>query len=139
MIHFALMGSIERFIAVYIEHTKGKFPVWLSPEQIRIITVNQETKTIEFANSLLKSAEDLGLRLNVDNSNESVGKKIRQAEIYKVPYTIVVGDKEIESGSITPRIRDDLKTSDQDVNLSVSDFFSSVVKESNDRVLKTSL
>ena len=139
MIHFALMGSIERFIAVYIEHTKGKFPVWLSPEQIRIITVNQETKTIEFANSLLKSAEDLGLRLIVDNSNESVGKKIRQAEIYKVPYTIVVGDKEIESGSITPRIRDDLKTSDQDVNLSVSDFFSSVVKESNDRVLKTSL
>jgi threonyl-tRNA synthetase len=139
MIHFALMGSIERFIAVYIEHTKGKFPVWVSPEQIRIITVNQELKTVEFANSVLEKADALDLRVVIDNSNESVGKKIRQAEIYKTPYAIVVGDKEIESGDISPRIREDLKNHNSDVKLTIDDFLKIVAKESKDRVSKTSL
>jgi len=139
MIHFALMGSIERFIAVYIEHTKGKFPVWVSPEQIRIITVNQELKTVEFANSVIEKADALDLRVVIDNSNESVGKKIRQAEIYKTPYAIVVGDKEIESGDISPRIREDLKNHNSDVKLTIDDFLKIVAKESKDRVSKTSL
>jgi threonyl-tRNA synthetase len=139
MIHFALMGSIERFIAVYIEHTKGKFPVWLAPEQIRIITVNQESKTVKFANDILNKANELNLRVIVDNSNESVGKKIRQAEIYKVPYSVVIGDKEIESGKISPRIRDDLKNNDKESSLTIGDFLTSVTNESRDRLAKTSL
>ena len=139
MIHFALMGSLERFIAVYIEHTKGKFPVWVSPEQIRIITVNQESKTVKFANEILAKAQNLDLRAMVDNSNESVGKKIRQAELYKVPYTIVIGEKEIESGKVSPRIREDLKKTDKESNLLISDFLDSVAKESKDRLQKTSL
>ena len=139
MIHFALMGSIERFIAVYIEHTKGKFPVWIAPEQIRIITVNQESKTVKFANDILDKAQELNLRVVVDNSNESVGKKIRQAEIYKIPYSVVIGEKEIESGKVSPRIREDLKKNDKDSLLAVSDFLNVVVKESKDRLQKTSL
>ena len=139
MIHFALMGSIERFLAAYIEHTKGKFPVWVAPEQIRIITVNQETKTVKFANDMLDKAFDLNLRVVIDNSSESVGKKIRESEIYKVPYAVVVGDKEIESGDIIPRIREDLRVSTKESKIPVNDFLKIIAKESKDRVSKSSL
>ena len=138
MIHFALMGSIERFMAAYIEHTKGKFPVWVAPEQIRIVSVNQEEKTTRFAEEFLTKALDLGLRAVVDNSNQSVGKKIRESEVYKVPYTVVIGDKEIESGSIMPRIREDLKSKNDESKLSINDFLELVAKESRDKVLKSS-
>ena len=139
MIHFALMGSIERFLAAYIEHTKGKFPVWVAPEQIRIITVNQEPKTVKFANDILDKATELDLRVVVDNSNESVGKKIRQAEIYKVPYSVVIGEKEIESGKLSPRIREDLKKNDEASMLPVGDFLDIVANESKNRSSTTSL
>lgn len=121
MIHCALLGSTERFLSVYIEHTAGKFPVWLAPEQIRVITVNQEEPTVKFAKELEVKAKELGLRITVDNSNESVGKKIRNSEVMKVPYTIVIGEKEIESGEVTPRIRRDLQV-DQSTNIKVDDF-----------------
>jgi threonyl-tRNA synthetase len=139
MIHFALMGSIERFLAAYIEHTRGKFPVWIAPEQVRIITVNQEMKTVQFANEIFNKAMELDLRITIDNSSESVGKKIRAAEVYKIPYTIVVGDKEIESGMVIPRIREDLKTSDNESKLSVEDFLRNIYTESSNRDTKTSL
>lgn len=139
MIHFALMGSIERFLATYIEHTKGKFPVWVAPEQVRIVTVNQEAKTMQFASSILAKAFDLNLRVTVDNSNQSIGKKIRESEIYKVPYTLVVGEKEIESGDIVPRIREDLKTTQKDAKLSIDKFLMTIAKESENRISKTSL
>lgn len=139
MIHFALMGSIERFLSTYIEHTKGKFPVWVAPEQVRIVTVNQEPNTIQFANSMLTKAFDLNLRATVDNSNQSIGKKIRESEMYKVPYTLVVGEKEIESSNIIPRIREDLKTNEKDTKLSIEKFFMAIVQESENRTSKTSL
>lgn len=139
MIHKALLGSVERFLAVYIEHTAGKFPLWLAPEQVRVITVNQEEKTIDFAGKILEEAREHGIRLTVDNSNESVGKKIRDAELMKVPYTIVVGDKEIESGKITPRVRKDLEVQEQHNELTVQEFLKTVVNETKTRILKTSL
>lgn len=139
MIHLAIMGSTERFLAAYIEHSMGKFPVWLSPEQTRLITVNQENATVDFANTILKKAEALGLRFNLDNSNESVGKKIRSAELYKVPYTIVVGNQEIETGKLKPRIRDDLKTSETDTEYLIEDFLNSLKKEADERLNKSSL
>lgn len=108
MIHSALLGSIERFLSVYIEHTAGRFPVWLAPEQVRIITVNQEEATVTYAEALAAKAKSRGIRIEVDNSNESVGKKIRSAEVAKVPYTLVIGEKEIESEKVTPRVRKDL-------------------------------
>jgi threonyl-tRNA synthetase len=139
MVHKAILGSIERFLSVYIEHTAGKFPIWLAPEQIRIITVNQETATIEFADSILSQAKDLGLRVTVDNDNESVGKKIRNAEVAKVPYTLVIGEKEISGRSVTPRVRQDLVVIPAHPELSIEDFLKTVANETKSRVQKTSL
>jgi threonyl-tRNA synthetase len=157
MIHCALMGSTERFMSVYIEHTAGKFPVWLAPEQIRLVTVNQEDNTVAFANSVAIKATEVGLRVVVDNDNESVGKKIRNAELMKVPYTVVIGEKEIETGSVVPRVRRDLVaapaysgsgsveqagaafTAQAPVALSVDDFLTKVAAEVAGRISVSSL
>ena len=139
MIHKAILGSIERFLSVYIEHTAGKFPVWLAPEQIRLLTVNQEELTVAFADKLQAKAKNFGLRLTIDNANESVGKKIRSAELAKVPYTIVVGVKEIESYSVIPRIRKDIAVMEVPLTLGVDEFLKTVANEAKSRVLKTSL
>lgn len=139
MIHCALLGSVERFLSVYIEHTAGRFPVWLAPEQVRIATVNQEEETVAFANELRLKAEKYGVRLVVDNANESVGKKIRDAEIWRVPYTLVVGEKEISSGRVNPRIRKDLEVIAAHPELDTEDFLKSVANEAKSRVTKSSL
>lgn len=139
MIHKALLGSFERFLSVYIEHTAGRFPVWLAPEQIRLITVNQEKPTVEFAEKIAARARELGLRLNVDNSNESVGKKIRTAELAKIPYTAVIGEKEIISGGIVPRIRGDMAVQSSDRTVDTEEFLKTVANEAKSRVHKTSL
>ncbi len=139
MVHFALMGSIERFLAVYIEHTAGKFPVWLAPEQIRLATVNQEAATVDFAEKLAGQAKKLGLRPGIDASNESVGKKIRAAELIKVPYTIVIGEKEIASGEVVPRIRKDMAVHENGEPVGVEQFLKTVAHEAKARVYKTSL
>jgi threonyl-tRNA synthetase len=139
MVHCALLGSIERFLSVYIEHTAGKFPVWLAPEQIRIITVNQEEATVAFAGELQQKATELGLRVRVDNDNESVGKKIRSAEIWKVPYTVVIGQKEIETSEVTPRIRGDMVVNDVPKSYTAQEFLQTVVNETKMRVTKSSL
>ena len=139
IIHCALLGSVERFLAVYIEHTAGRFPVWLAPEQIRVISVNQEEPTVAFAAKLAEQADELGLRLHVDNSNESVGKKIRAAEVAKVPYTVVIGQKEIEGGGVVPRIRKDMAVSDSEQPIGIEQFLQTVANEAKTRVSKTSL
>lgn len=139
MIHSAILGSLERFMSVYIEHTAGRFPVWVAPEQIRVISVNQEEVTVNFVDGLAEKAKSLGLRLVVDNSNESVGKKIRAAEVSKVPYSIVIGAKEIESGVVTPRIRSDMQVHDSVTELPVENFLQSVANEARSRVSRSSL
>lgn len=139
MIHCALLGSIERFLSVYIEHTAGKFPVWLAPEQIRLITVNQEEATVKFAESVLRQARELGLRAHLDNDNESVGKKIRNAELMKVPYTIVLGEKEIETGQVVPRVRRDMEVQKPHDAHGIEQFLKTVANEAKSRVTKTSL
>ena len=139
MVHKAILGSIERFLSVYIEHTVGKFPVWLAPEQLRIITLNQEDETVDFAQNVLKQAKDQGLRATIDNASESVGKKIRAAELYKVPYTIVLGQKEMDSGAVTPRVRKDLEPSEGAGALPLADFLQTVNQEATSRTLKSSL
>ena len=140
MIHCALLGSIERFLSVYIEHTAGKFPVWVAPEQVRIASVNQEPDTLDFVAKLQAEAIKHGLRIKVDNDNESVGKKIRNAEKAKVPYMLVVGAKEIETGDLSPRIRSDLQVSSTEpAPLGYEHFFKSVANEVKSRVSKSSL
>lgn len=139
MIHSALLGSIERFLSVYIEHTAGKFPVWLAPEQIRLITVNQEDETVAFAAEVQSQAIQLGLRVEIDNLNESVGKKIRNAEVMKVPYTIVIGEKELSSNKTTPRIRKDMQVQAESGEHDIGDLLKTVAHETKARVSKTSL
>ncbi|MGH7237860.1 MAG: aminoacyl--tRNA ligase-related protein, partial [Candidatus Saccharimonadales bacterium] len=139
MVHCALLGSIERFLGVYIEHTAGKFPVWLAPEQVRLITVNQENETVEVADKILCQAKDLGVRLTVDNDNQSVGKKIRAAELMKIPYTVVIGEKEIESGNVSPRIRKDIAVSEGSSSYKVDEFLKTVAHEAKSRTRKSSL
>jgi threonyl-tRNA synthetase len=108
MIHKALLGSFERFLSVYLEHTNGNLPLWLAPEQLRLVTLNDEESVVNFAKELLTKAKEAGIRAMLDDSNESVGKKVRDAELMKVPYTVVIGGKEVESGRLTPRHRSDL-------------------------------
>jgi threonyl-tRNA synthetase len=139
MVHCAVMGSLERFLSVYIEHTAGRFPVWVAPEQVRIITVNQEDATVAFANEIAEKAFAYGLRTVVDNDNDSVGKKIRNAEIMKVPYTLVVGEKEIQTGEVTPRIRKDIEVNPEHESRTVEEFLKTVRNEAKSRVSKTSL
>ena len=138
-IHRVIYGSLERFIGILIEHTAGKFPIWLAPEQIRVVTVNPETDTMAFAEKRAQQARDLGLRLIVDNDNESVGKKIRNAELMKVPYTIVVGEKEIQTGEVTPRIRGDMVVGSPTEPRTIDEFLKTVGHEVKSRVTKTSL
>ena len=139
MIHKALLGSVERFMAVYIEHTAGKFPVWLAPEQIRIITLNQDDNIVNFAEKIIAKAKEQGLRAMLDNDNESVGKKIRNSEMMKVPYAVVIGQKEIESGKVTPRTRKDMVAKEQNKAIDIDEFLKTVANESKTRTNKTSI
>ena len=139
MIHKAILGSIERFLSVYIEHTAGRFPVWLAPEQVRIVTLNQADETVAFATKILEQATANGLRATIDNAAESVGKKIRAAELYKVPYTIVIGQKEIEGGLVAVRIRSDLAQTASTAPISFDQFLDTVRDEATKRTLKSTL
>lgn len=103
MIHCAIMGSIERFLSVLIEHFAGVFPLWLAPLQVAVLPVADRHN--DFAFALKKELEAAGFRASVDDSAESVGKKIRQAEKQKTPLMLVVGDKEMEAGTLTVRRR----------------------------------
>lgn len=102
VIHRALLGSLERFIGVFIEHVAGAFPFWLAPEQIRIVPVKNEIH-LDFANDIAKQLQKHNLRVHVDDRNESLGFKTRQAQTAKIPYMVVIGDKEIEQKTLTAR------------------------------------
>ena len=108
MIHKALLGSFERFLSVYIEHTNGHFPLWVAPEQLRVATLNDDKAILKLAKSVVEKSKEAGIRAVLDDSNESVGKKVRDAEVMKVPYTVVIGGKEVGSGRVSPRGRSDL-------------------------------
>ena len=138
MIHSALLGSVERFLSVFIEHTEGRFPVWLAPEQIRLITVNQTEELVQYTESLYEKAKNLGLRVTMDNTNESVGKKIRNAEKMKIPYVCVIGEQELRSEQTTPRVRADMGDQPAD-KINISSFMDTVLKEMNSRAPKTTL
>ena len=139
VIHKSIMGAFERFMAFLLEQTAGKLPVWLAPEQIRLITVNQETETTDFAAKVLEAGKELGLRIEVDNSNESVGKKIRESELMKIPYTLVIGDKEIKTSQFQLRIRKDMSVQSSAETVALDEFLKTVQNEAKSRVSKTSL
>jgi len=101
MIHRAPFGSMERFVAILIEHCAGKFPLWLTPEQARILPVSD--KFVDYAREVSKSLEKSDIRALVDDRNEKVGKKIREAELDKIPYMLIVGGDEAENGTVAVR------------------------------------
>jgi len=127
MIHFALMGSLERFLSVYIEHTAGNFPLWLAPVQVAVIPISE--KHLAFANELAKRFKIYDLRFKIDEDNETLGKKIRQAEMQRIPYLLIIGDKEIEANavSVRQRAKGDLG------QMPVEEFINKISKEIRDK------
>jgi len=109
MIHRALFGSIERFFGVLTEHYAGAFPLWLAPEQLRLVPVAD--RHVAACEELAATARNAGLRVAVDDAKESVGKKIRAAQLMKVPYMVVVGDRDLDAGTFTVRDRTGTETS----------------------------
>jgi len=140
MIHCALMGSIERFLSVYIEHTAGRFPAWLAPEQLRIIQVKDEPAVVDFVSQFATLAREQGVRVVVDSANGSIGKKIRAAEMMKVPYTVVVGDKEVAEGKLIPRLRRDFAVEGRgEREMTIEQLVKSIAHETKGRASKSSL
>ncbi len=105
VLHRAILGSLDRFMAYLIEETMGAFPTWLAPEQVRILPITD--RTVEYSEQLAGKLEELGIRVEVDSRNEKIGFKIREAQMQKIPYMLVIGDKEAEEGTVAVRSRKD--------------------------------
>ncbi len=101
MIHRAIFGSMERFVAVLIENTAGKFPVWLTPDQVVILPISE--KFNDYAKTILKFLNNSDIRTLIDDRSEKIGKKIRDNELKRIPYLLVIGEKEVESGTVSVR------------------------------------
>jgi threonyl-tRNA synthetase len=130
VVHRVIYGSLERFIAILIEHTAGAFPLWLSPEQIRFVPVAD--RHVEHCEVLAAKARGAGLRPFVDDSKESVGKKIRAAQLMKAPYTVVVGDRDIEAGTYSVRDRAGVQVPE----LAFNDVITALAEEARTRALE---
>ena len=123
MVHRVVFGSIERFIGILIEHYAGAFPVWLAPEQVRMIPIGEAHR--EYAKEVADKLDAAGIRVTVDDRNEKMGYKIRQAQLEKVPYMLVVGAKEMEDGTVSVRARHE----DKGGVKSVEDFLTQIQEE----------
>ena len=123
MIHRAPFGSMERFVAVLIEHCAGKFPLWLTPDQIAILPISE--KYNEYAKKALNILKNYDIRGFVDERNEKVGKKIRDNELNKIPYMLIVGEREAENNELSVR-----RQGDGDIGtMSIEDFVNLLTKE----------
>lgn len=129
MLHRAILGSIERFLGILIEHFSGKFPFWISPYQVRILTVAD--RHAPYARELARKIQKEELVCDVDDTNESVGKKVRNAQLLKANYILTVGDKEVENQTAALRTRDNVVHGEVDI----SQFLAKVVKERDERAL----
>jgi threonyl-tRNA synthetase len=129
MIHRAPFGSLERFTGLLIEHFEGKFPTWLSPEQVRVLPISD--KFLDAGEDVATKLAEAGVRVSVDRSSDKVGAKIRNTRLERVPYMLVLGAKEVEEGTVSVRHRDkdDLGTRPLD------EFVTDIVAEIRDRRL----
>ena len=128
MIHRAIFGSIERFIAILTEHYAGAFPLWLAPLQVKVLPITSRSQ--EAAEKVIAELKAAGVRVEGDFDNEKIGYKIRQAQLMKIPYMLVIGDKEVESGLVSVRNR----TEGDIGTMTVSEFAEKVTKEISDKV-----
>ena len=103
MVHRALYGSVERFFGILTEHYAGAFPVWLAPVQVTVLPITD--RTLEYARDIRKQLQTAGLRATIDDRSEKVNLKIRDAQLQKVPFMFVVGDREAENGMVSVRNR----------------------------------
>lgn len=124
MLHRAVFGSIERFIGILIEHYGGAFPLWLAPEQVSVLPVNNDAH-LKHAQKVSKKLHKIGFRVNLNAANEKLGYRLRQTQIAKIPYTIVIGDNEVENNNVTYR----QYGSDKQVTIPLKDFLSLLKKE----------
>jgi threonyl-tRNA synthetase len=131
MIHRALLGSLERFFGVLVEHYAGAFPVWLAPVQVRLLSVTDRAN--EFILELEKKFKENNIRVETDIRNESVGKKIREGRLARIPYLIVLGDAELENKTLMVRNRD----TQEQKSLNVDDFIDLIRNEDNSKFAKT--
>ena len=128
MIHRAPFGSMERFIAVLTEHCAGNFPLWLTPNQVMILPISE--KYLDYAHKIENQLKNSDIRALIDERNEKTGRKIRDAEISKVPYMLIVGEKEEDSNSVSVR-----KHGEGDLGvMSISEFAEHILKESNSMI-----
>ncbi len=129
MLHRVIFGSIERFIGILTEHYAGRFPVWLAPVQVRVLSVSE--KSFDYASKVAAELKAAGIRMELDNSDNKIGYKIREAQLQKIPYMLVLGEKETADGTVvTVRTREG-----QDLGaLKLEDFIAMVRQETADRV-----
>ena len=129
MIHRAPFGYLERFVGLLIEHFEGKFPVWLAPEQVRVLSISEKHNS--YADMVTQRLKDAGVRVSSDVSDDKVGAKIRLARLDRIPYMLITGAREEESQSVSVRHRDreDLGT------MTLNDFVDQVCEEIRNRSL----
>lgn len=133
IIHRVIYGSLERFIGVFIEHSQGKFPVWLSPVQARVISISEQSN--EYAEAVARELKEHRIRVHADISDRTLEYKIRDAQMQKVPYMIILGKKEVEKKALT--IRD--RTGKQEHDVALRDFINRIKKEIEERSFSTEL
>ncbi len=130
VIHRAILGSLDRFMAYLIEETKGKFPVWLAPVQAKVLLVSE--KCAEYGNKVYETLKAAGVRAELDDRNEKIGYKIREAQaVDRVPYMLVLGEKEAAEGTVAVRLRDTAQTE----NMTLDAFVAKITKEIKEKTL----
>lgn len=130
MLHRAILGSFERFLGIIIEHFAGAFPLWIAPVQIKILPVNNSLH-LEYSKQLKEKLASLGYRVELDDSQEKLGYRMRNAQINKIPYTLVIGDKEVNDQSLTYR----RYGNEKQINIKVDEFIKLIDKEVKNKEL----
>jgi threonyl-tRNA synthetase len=132
-IHRVIYGSMERFIGILIEHFAGKFPTWLSPVQIKLLSVND--RNVSFMKTVAQEMREKGLRVEIDDRGETIGKKVRDAQLEKVPYMITIGDKEQENKTLAIRTR----KGQVQFGVKIADFIAKILDEVHEKRLPDDL
>ncbi len=132
VIHRVVLGSIERFIGILIEHLAGKFPTWLAPVQVRILSISDNQNS--YCSELLAELKNAGIRAEFDDRNEKIGFKVRAAQVEKIPYMLIIGDQEMNEHRVSLRLRD----RQENIQLPTAEFISKVVAEIADRRMTSS-
>ena len=128
MLHRVIFGSVERFIGILIEHFAGVFPLWLAPIQLNVIPVNNEYH-LEYANEVYELLKDNGFRVELDDREEKLGYKMRESVIKKIPYSIILGQKEVDNKNISYRVHG----SEETITVSIEEFVNLIKNKINSR------